>query len=1213
MSSIRYKVYAVLVLIFLAVTSAFSELEIEKSGTIEVLRFPVCRLKVKISDDGNTIDLNKLTVTFKEMEFSTVADSIISTNDNNTYYVYWKSKLTTHYPYQVVFFTYGNEVAVEKFFMPKNNYPIPTIICFTPLKKPFLYFNKPLPGQETEKPLDIQVRPNGTPHIVIDSIKTFTEFFRVKFSGGHNNWNPPPGEYREGYYYLSIYFNGQDNNFYSDSLVIYFNGNQKVKVNLIANSYKVETKESICIVEPTKDSVWVPCFDKKIVWQGGNKGSMYLVNVSYDGGYEWENVGETLDTFLFWNVRNVPTENALIRVFQRYQESPEFNYADLNGFNYTVYEPYARMLAACTYGGKVQEFIFDENGEPKTSRVRYLKTEPEEDEEFEVTGVQYTRYTSDEVRDLAVAHHRRYLPFVSAKDEIAIFKDQDEEPYKRVQLNYVVSKMQVDEKARYLTILPHNSNQLHLYNTENYDLHKTLSFRYPVTGFRYTPFGDSLFVTLMSNEIIVLGSDNLEEIDRKSYSDLPMITGAVVSPDGNFLAVSTASIPMDLPNLVYYKSAEAPIYVYDTKTGVNIRSYFSNRFNPMGMDFTPHSNAIVVGSHKREHIMKRDLNNQLGLDYFNFANEFPNDTMASYSYANREGYRVAGVMQNGELYINRFAFTQSGKMAEPFKIRNPKVKVESYDFEEVLVDHKTEQYLKALLCNVDELPMIVHENYMLQYGVNYSFYLDNPDLPDTLYPGECREFHVLYHANDTGKVVDTIKVASCGNAFYIPLMSYSQPRNIDFYEKVIEFGEACVNTPKSKIVNLLKNMDTVDLKIKELKIENIGNYANFRIKGETKDIIVPPNQDLLVELEFTPAMKEKLEAKLHIFYTNNPKFVYTKDINGTGIGGEIFISHNKLMFIPEIRKRQIHIKNTGDREIKIKGVRFQPMQLYKLNGQLPITLAVGDSITYEVESIAELEEAKLHFDIEPCAVNSVIELGKYSSTSTLTLLDKEVDPQKPTAIDIYINSAENASYKGVRPLESEFTIAEKIFIPEEGDAVFSQYGKGQILRNEVIDGLRHIRFRLEGDFPAEGVIASILGYPGLTEPNESEMRFNESEEMFNFGTGVSTRFQSGKFKISNVCGGKMLFWGKTNPQIGKVYPNPAERDITIELESVYDEVADIEVYNQAGLVIKRFSKVNLTKGNNSIELNINDINTGTYNLIIRTKDDSAGCRITIIK
>lgn len=1206
--------FTIMVVMLLSVSSAFSELEVEKTGAIEVVKFPICRLKVKISDDGNAIDLNKLSVSFKEMQYSSVADSIVPIENvgNNNYYVYWTSKLPIYYDYQFAYFTYQGKVVEQKYYMP-SGYSMPKIHFFTENNKPIIFFNRPAPGQEYERPLKFLTKSNGVNPIVIDSIKTFTEYFTYRFTGGYGNSEEPPGEYPDGYYYLSISFNGYENRYYTDSIVFYFNGNQRAKLDLIANSYKIDTKETINIVEPTKDSTWVPCFDKEIVWQGGSKGLRYLIDASFNGGIDWRRIGNTMDTSIMWNVQNPPTENALIRVYQRYKETPEQVYADSTGFNKVVLEPYAKMLVASTNGGKIQEIYFDETGDTKTKTIRYIpRTTDDEEEFFAITGMAYTKFTEDS-RELAVSHHSLFLPEEAAKDVIFIYRNDENDAVKTINLDYVVNRMEVDEKRRYLALLPNVSNQVHIYNANTYELEKTLEFRYPITNFHFTPCGDSLLVSLMSNEVIILSSIDFQEISRKSYSDLPMITKSAMSPDGHFLALATESIPTDVDQNIGYKSAEAPIFVYETKTGVNIKAYYANRFSPMGMDFSPFSNSIIVGSHKRNHIAKRDLNNQFGMDFFNFAQDSPNDEMTSYSYASRDGHKVAATMSSGELYINNFAYTESGKMKEPFVIRYPHLKIEEHDFQEQFIDHYSDHYLKTVLCNIDSIPMIFHKDDMLHYKDHYTYFLNHIEFPDTLQPGECREFHITYHAIDTGLIVDTIEIISCGTEFRVPLKSYSKQRNIDFYEKEIDFGEGCLNTPKTKVVNLLRNLDDIPLKIKQIKVENIGNYANFRVVSNTENIEVPPNQDLFIEIEFTPANLGDLEANLHIFYTDNPKFSFTKKLKGVGIGGNVEFSHEKLFFLPGENKRQLTIKNTSDREMKIKGVRFQPMQVYTIHGQLPITLQIGETATFEVECLGEIEPAKLNFDIEPCAIQSVVYLNKYSATSTLKLLDKNVDPRTETSIDVHLYSEENAPYKGIRSLESEFTVAEKIFIPFAENSVVSEFGNGRLLRNEVVDGLRHIKFRIDGDFPKEGVIASIKGYAGLTEPTEADMAFNTSEDLPNFGSAVTTHFKPGKFRLVNICGGKMLFWNPVSAKINKVFPNPADKSVFIDLEAMADGLVDIDVYNQAGSIIKRFGNIELKKGNNSVELNTTELENGSYNVIIKSYDSSVGCRITIIK
>jgi len=324
------------------------------------------------------------------------------------------------------------------------------------------------------------------------------------------------------------------------------------------------------------------------------------------------------------------------------------------------------------------------------------------------------------------------------------------------------------------------------------------------------------------------------------------------------------------------------------------------------------------------------------------------------------------------------------------------------------------------------------------------------------------------------------------------------------------------------------------------------------------------------------------------------------------------MSHQNLAFIPEIKTRHITINNIDDKPFIVNSYNINPEGAYRINTQFPITIAPNDSATIEIECLAsEITQAQLSFISDPCASNSLIHISKYSSNSVLTLIDTEADPRGESTIKIKLDNAENITYNGIRFLEGEFKIDEKIFLPFAENAIFSNFGSGKIIRNEVIDGNRYIRFVIDGNFPREGIVAEIKGFAGLTLPSESVMEFTTDAKYF--GTSVNTNFKTGLFKLINLCADKMIIWQKPFLKNISLSPNPADNYCNLKFESELVSKGKIEIFNSLGIKQKIIEDISILNGKNEFKIITDDLESGSYNATISVDNHITYFNFIIVK
>lgn len=1196
------------VLLIISVNCAYSNLQFSKISDVEVVNFPFCRAKVKILENGKTVKINESNFIVQEMHYSTRGSSVTD-NGDGTYYLNWVSRLPSKFTYVDIFITYNDEVAYNRFRLPVD-YKMRDVRIITSTGKPFEYFDTPQPNDSTCVPITFKAYPDSkegqTDTLKIDSIKTHTPFFSYVFQGGWKNWNPPPGYYFEGDYLGYLYFKGHENKIYTDKLTIYFNGNQKSEIDLIGNQYlnKVKNSNTVTILQPKPNEVLTPCFLDTVIWTGGARGVQYIVDFSDNSGITWSNLGTTLDTFLVWTVAGNITEKALIRVYQKFVTQNNTILIDNFGFSNSKYENAAKYITASTYQGRLSEYKLNNNGNPVDMTSYILTDNNDSTNQIITTGIVYTKSDADK-RELAATFHSSWINEFFAKDTLKIFRNDQSNAFKTIVLDFITKKIDADFKKQYLAVLPNNSNLLYIYETKEYSLYKTLKFTKPVSDFKFVPSGDSLVVVLMDNTVCYYNVGNFIELNSQEYYNLATITSVANSPDGKFTAFGTMRAPTEyLPPKINYPSYISPIYIFDNK-GINIKTFYSNTHTPLGLDFNPNSDRIVSGKPIKDHITMRDFSSEMPADYFNFSDE--DSKMLNYSFA-AEGHYISAIMEDKKLYINKFKYPEYGVMDSTFKIRYTYIDAQPIVLQNQLLDYKTDNKLQTSFCNKGELPIIINSANL---KTNWIFRLKPVLLPDTLHPGDCLTFDIEYFSLDTGKISDTLIVRSCAQDFYIPITSAVLPRNITYYNEEYDLGEVCVNTSVRKKIKLLRNNDTIPYNIQKVELQQQGN-SEMKLVSSFQDISVMPGEDYYIEVEFTPQKKIDYVINFTIQNSHNWKFWVYKKIKGTGIGADIQLSHQNLTFISEIKKRTVVIKNLDTKPFTLTGYKIEPEGFYRVTDVFPKTLATNDSIILEVERLTEsIPPAALTFISDPCGSNSRVNILSYNSSSVLSIIDTEADPRGEATIRIKLDNKEDIPYQGHRFLESEFTIDEKIFLPFKENSVLSGIGQGTLLRNEVINGKRFIKFKVEGDFPKEGIIAEIRGYAGLTLPSESAMQFTEHN--LNFGKNVNTEFKTGKFKLINLCGDKMLIWNKPNMIIKSISPNPSDNYVNIDLFSEIETDLNIEIYNQAGAKLMQINNLRLLQGKNKIKINTLNLESGTFNAVIKSSSDLLNFKFTVIR
>jgi hypothetical protein len=78
-----------------------------------------------------------------------------------------------------------------------------------------------------------------------------------------------------------------------------------------------------------------------------------------------------------------------------------------------------------------------------------------------------------------------------------------------------------------------------------------------------------------------------------------------------------------------------------------------------------------------------------------------------------------------------------------------------------------------------------------------------------------------------------------------------------------------------------------------------------------------------------------------------------------------------------------------------------------------------------------------------------------------------------------------------------------------------------------------------------------------------------------------------------------------------VYPNPAENEVNININSEIQGMVNVQIIDLNGRVVKVQNQVNLTAGNNNLRFDVSDLSAGIYTLRLTAKNGVAVHKLVI--
>ncbi len=1200
--SIKLKIIPYLVFILLTV-SANAQLRLDikvldnAKNMVNTEDVPYFEAQLSADLNGTPIEFNINDLLIVEDNQSTFPESVSSLS-NGWQTVRWKTELEDFVGVNTTNFvlTYNDMVAAVSGRYTKPNYSLIIISERDVGQVNYIKFGNIPPGGFDLEQIDVRALigktgQNGIEQkIRLDSISTGTEYFEYNWQGSTFNQNQPPTDLGIGSTSLmDLYFYPDAPRYYRDVLTLYYDNGREKHLELTGNYHEIDAETMLQLLKPLGGQIFGSCDWVEIKWDGYKRGLPTIVEYSTDGGFRWHKAGESMDSTFVWNVPNTYTDRAKIRVRQEFTSTSQHF---LKAGDEPILKISHNLSGSRLLSGNNLGTIYEWDAINKTLLSEYVITQGAPNQiRKNIIGIEYL----DDSSKFVVA----YRGFRANRDSLAFFNTGNSSPVSKTAISkdFPIKNMHTDIDRNFLAMVPALGNRLRLLDPLDGSLIRDVKFSYPIWSADFNKYKDTAAVYLLNGDLKLLSLPDLNTLATFDLSNLGIIENISLSPDGTMIAaapkISQSTIGLGV---------RAEVRIIDIESKRIVRTFRKGPSKTVGLEFSPTSKALVIGSAGQPQVAFWDLP----------TNEFIGTLGGTTSQLTDFEFSPAGhsvaVSSSGfdNLVIRDFTFPEMDQSDSTFSIVEPQAEIDTVIIQPQFVATETEKSFKQFICNPGKVGITFHET---EFKDGTHFSLKDTIAPFSLDPGECIDVDIIFNPLDTGMIVDTLTLISyCAPNYDIPLVVYSKNRNISFSQNVFDFGDECLGETKEKEFTILRNEDPIPLKINDIVFFKRDDNP-FGISGIIKDTILAAGASLRLPLTFTPNVMGEVTRDMRVFHSDLPHLAVEADINGYGIGTFISKSHkNNLLFIPEISIREFMVYNDSEHNITITDISIDPPGNFQSNTALPITIAPGDSTIIEVEKIGNTEEkAKLTIIAEPCAVKDNLNLDFYKASSNVTIPNVFADSRRSTAIPVNFITYEARDYQGRRFFETEFTMNPRLFLPT---SVETDYGEGTLIRNEIIDDKRHIGIRVEGEFPEEGVVAKVRGIAGIAEVKRTSIEFID-DALF-WGKAVDTEADAGLFELKNVYEDRLIDHN-TNLNILSIMPNPADSKITVDFQASEKGRATLELYDQLGKVRLKTEAFDVIAGLNSITINTSDLDIGTYRLMLRQKNMMKSKNIVIMR
>lgn len=975
----------------------------------------------------------------------------------------------------------------------------------------------------------------------------------------------------------------------SDVMTIIFEGGSRVDILLSANTPTYEPASLLKIVRPNGGENYAPCENVKIAWQGSLQGFYAHVEYSTNSGKDWTLIDSTLDSTLVWVVPSFYSDSTTIRVFQkqittgarwlRGEQSPATALAfDMSG----------RFLAVAYESGALIEW--DVVTETLSNR-------------YTVSGIVAP---SSVVSTLCYVGGNREILAVVDRGLIASDQIQKFRPGQAGSVGTIntpierVVRIATDSTGAKAFVIGSPSAVISTYDVATLAASAPISLTAPSSSASIEK--NILSVSLIDGDVVQYAmTSGLEQ--RRFKTGLPQ-AGLAATLN---MTVSRTTRLFALAGSAYSGSLNTPqeqrTILYDTKSGSVIRVFYRLGSNSVGCNINANETFLTLGYSDSPQITQYDISKRVELLGGTALTHF--NAMTGIEYG-PDGATLASCSRDlvDNVLIRRISKPESDVSDAAFSISRVKLEYSNIFMGNRYIGTSADTIITALVCNRGVTPAIFESGRLL--NGTWMTLLDSI-ATDTIAPGACITMRFRVAPLDTGMLYDTLQLRACDETFNVAFTLRSADRSITMFGNLTDFGDVCVGDTVARTITLLRNNDPIGLPIDGITMRQ-GVFSAFRVRNVGSGVVVAPGASLDVDLFFIPRRLGKDTDEVVVSYAGQINVTRTIRLIGQGSGADVRPSHETLAFIPEISERTVVLSNYSANDVVLTSATVPPGAPFTLLTNVPLTIGGNDSIALRIRYNGGLVSGTdiIALEFTPCAAAVGIGLVAYSGSAIVSAPTVRADPRGDVKIPITATSNEAIAYKGDRPFEGVMRVNPRLFL---ATSITSKLGPAQILSQDIVDGLRHIRFSVTGSFMSTQEIATLIGPAGLAEVDSSVLDFDTAASAF--GKAVNVSYRKGLLNISNPDPNRRILHPMALTITG-VFPQPASNEVTVNVTSGGGNSGIMSLIDAHGQVLLSRT-VFCAQGNQSFSIDTHGVAPGLHLILISSGTTFTSMPVVVLR
>ncbi len=1023
--------------------------------------------------------------------------------------------------------------------------------------------------------------------IRVDSIRTETPYFSVKWKGGVGCYSLPGTIYSPLDYAVDITFQPAQNQYYHDVLTIYYEGGAVERIALSGNEFPLPQRTVLNLVQPNGSEVLAPCQRQVVKWTGSLPGSTTVIEYSTDAGKTWTEAGRSMDSTFVWVVPDVSSDNVSLRVSGIVESTEEIDLrkGNINACDRLAFSPDSRLLLAAY---RNSEALVWDIGTTSVQQKGSYRADGQLSSTTQAFGCGFTSASS-----YYVAY--RSTMSTAKSDSVSFFDLGTNTPKYSIALDTSTrySAALIDSARTFIAMVPRTGTTLQILDANNGSLLRSVAFAAPITA---VSLGKSqAAVALLDGHIVVVDLSTWAIVKDYSFTGMPVMDQILMLPDNARIAVGChASAPM------VNEAAYSDGYVVDIASSQIVRTMRKSATSPICVSSNVTSRYVLFGYVAQPQAPLWDIApNQVYSTIVSHAG-----SLNALSFSPSGLYLASASSSADNLKLKQFVFPEIDYSDGMIRIVRQSLSTLTATLDPTYAFSTRDSVLSLNLCNNGIVPVTIDAS-SFQSAAHFS--LSGDIKPDTLAVGECARIPVHFSPLDTGKLTDKVHVKSCAVAFDLPVEGYAIPRSLGIPD-TIDFGDVCPDVVVTKDFNLIDNADPVSIVVNRAFLSDDQN-SWFTLMTKVADDTVQGKGQFNFRVQFK-ASGIGVQTKTLLVYYGGQKRIYSRVVlRGRGAGSAIQVVPPVVAFLTSEPQRQVVLRNSNDNPLLINSLAVVPSTAFTLDPiTLPATIAPHDSLVITLRwSDTTQSSARLEALVAPCSNPMSISLQRYLGSATLSLVSVDADPTGDATIPIRLRIAENVVYGAERNLDAEFSIHPRLFLPQ---TIYSPMGSASITRNEIVNDKRIVGFRVRGNFPLKDtIVAEIRGAAGLAETDESAMTFDNRSAFF--GAGVTTQTANGVFRLINLCGDRRIVQSNTISLLG-VQPTPANEQVLLNIASSDDSPVELEIFTPTGERVYA-EHMQLRSGSMQYAVGIASLPVGSYSILIRSMAGTSSSLLLIAR